>query len=77
MFSGGDDKEEEEICKKIKSSRKYREFSDFVDLNRKKLTEVDLEYLREAEKDGKSHYAYIYEIKRTKPKTSPISKSLY
>ncbi len=35
MFSGGDDKEEEEICKKIKSSRKYREFSDFVDLNEK------------------------------------------
>ena len=28
MFSGGDDKEEEEICKKIKSSKKYREFSD-------------------------------------------------
>ena len=48
-----------------------------MDLNRKKLTEADLEYLREAEKDGKSHYAYIYEIKRTKPKTSPISKSPY
>ena len=174
MFSGGHDEEKEEICRKIKSSRKYREFSDFVDLNKEniiiigvyeedyyryekqstanvivyysdsdyfrynyaeqkweksfelwkcssransrslyrgyddkwtgkeffsidaeerkwtyierdaidslvsqKLTELGLEYQREMKKDGKSHYAYIYTIERTKPKTSPISKNPY
>lgn len=45
-----------------------------------KLTEVGLEYQRyreETKKDGKTSYAYIYTIKRTEPKISPISKNPY
>lgn len=45
-----------------------------------KLKELGLEYLeyqREMKKDGGSKYAYIYKIRRTEPKTSPISKNPY
>lgn len=42
-----------------------------------KLTEIGLEYRSEVEKDGRSNYAYIYTIRRTEPKTAPISKNPY
>lgn len=57
-----------------------RERNAIDSLVSQKLTEVGLEYQRyteETKKDGKTSYAYIYTIKRTEPKISPISKNPY
>lgn len=55
----------------------YIERNAIDSLVSQKLTELGLEYRSEVKKDGRSKYAYIYTIRRTEPKTSPISKNPY